>query len=120
MREPSRQQVDLARDEQRSENDLVVLRQPERQVDIEVVCPLMGVSRGQIGQRTAPMIGSENQALERDDPAQHQGGDEAIRPGSYGDGHDAGGKECPHNGMKRLDSRQDSAFSGCGDHDRPV
>ncbi len=63
MSHPLHEQKDLGRDKERSKNDLVVLRQPNGQVDVEIIGALFGIGRSQIRQRTTAPVYSQNQAL---------------------------------------------------------
>jgi hypothetical protein len=57
----------LASDEERAKNNLVVLSQPIRQVNIEVVDAVSGVPSGQIRQRAFAAIDSQHAAFQQNE-----------------------------------------------------
>ena len=107
MSHPLHKQEDLTRNKERSKNDLVVLRQPFRQINVEVIRPLIRMASGQIGERAAAIIQCQNQALEHYNPAQKPRHREVIRLGLDWNCHNAASKEHPDCRVQHLDSKQD-------------
>jgi len=85
-----------------------VSRQPFREVDVEVVATVVGVSGGDAGQRAAPGVGDDDDDLDQHDPGQHGGGGEPILQREDRDRDDAPGEERPDDRVSELDGAKDA------------
>ena len=94
------------RDIEGTEDVLVVLGQPDRQKDIEVVAPLIRVATGNGGEWTAPAVDRQHDDLHRDDGCEPCGSPMRTAQRGKRDRDDARDEECPHDGVRHLDRRE--------------
>ena len=85
---------------------LVVLGQPVRQKDVEVVAPFIRVATGNGGQWTAPAVGRQHDDLHRDDGREPRGSPMRTLARGQRDRDDAGCKDGLHDRVGSLDRYQ--------------
>ena len=95
-----------ARHEDAAEDPLVVGGEPQRQVDVEVVAPIVGVTRGEIGQRTAHAVDRQHATSTSMTRGEHGDPGEAVLPREHGNGEDDGHEHRPDGGVQELDGAQ--------------
>jgi hypothetical protein len=88
------------------EDLLVVPRDPDREIDVEVGMPLVGVARRDIGQRAVPLVEREHDHLDRHDAAEHERDVEATQPCGDRNANDAQHEEGPRHRVDELHRAQ--------------
>ena len=81
-------------------------RQPNRQVNVEVVRAIFSITTRQIGQRAAPPVPYEHRALHQHQPHQNPRPPKLLPRASNRNRHNAARKEDPNEGMDDLDAHQ--------------
>jgi len=68
---------------------LVVSSDPQGKINVEVIAPVIGVTRGYGGQRTSKAIGQQDQDFHENDRNENRCRQEVSLPGNYRERHDA-------------------------------
>ena len=87
---------------------LVVPGKPRRQVDVEVVSSILGITRCYTCEGATKSIEYKNENFNADYGDQYKRVIKIATPGSNGDSHDASGKECPDQSVSCLDDAEGS------------
>lgn len=93
-------------DIERAEDVLVVLGEPLRKINVEVVASIIGEPRGDRRQRTAHLIERKHENFAGDDRNQTGGHDMLAVPGRDRNSDDATGKYRPRDGVHDFDDDQ--------------
>jgi hypothetical protein len=99
---PASEREEQAGGEEPTEDGLVIASNPEGQVNIEVVAPVIGKPRGNSGEWTPPVIGEYDENFEGDDC------DQSTRPFEFAacsidrNGEDAANEEGPGDSVNCL------------------
>ena len=92
--------------EERAEDRLIVPRDPIGQINVEVVCPLIGEASCYSSQRTLPLVDGEHTALSDDDYGQDYRPVEATEQRHYWQRQDASGQHGPNCRVQEFDRHQ--------------
>ena len=107
---PSNDRVHDAEREEGTEDLLVVLREPQRQVDVEVLGPVRRVARRDARKRATQAIHDENRHLAHDDSDQDGGKPKLVLVSGQEDAEDAEDEDRPDQGVKGFDQSQHAAI----------
>ena|SRR5208282_1989543 len=101
--EPAPEDKQFPRKKQGAEDCLVVASQPDGQIDIEIIRAVLSKLGSQTGQRAAPPVRQEGDALQKDYSGQCQRPIESPPQARQGERNYASRKEGPNNRMQQLD-----------------
>ncbi len=85
-----------------AEDLLVITGDGQRQVNVEVVTPVIRVSRSNVRQRTPIPVGDEHRHFDQDDPGHQREETVLPSPGRYWNRDDDGNQQRPHHGVEKA------------------
>jgi len=103
---PAHQRNRSSHDVERTEDELVVLRDPQRQIDVEVFSPIIGVPGCYRRQWAAAAIERKHDNFYRNDSGKPASGTVVSVPRRNWNRQNAAGKQCPNDGVHNLDHSQ--------------
>src|SRR5208337_4989925 len=80
--------------EQGTKNTLVIAREPQRKVNIEIAGSVVRVTGRHVGERAAPVVNSQDEAFSKDQHGQPKSPTKFPEPAEPGQGED----RCRHDG----------------------
>jgi len=102
LMQQTRHSVQHSYEVKRTEDRLVVLRKPQRKVDVEIIAPIRRIPSGDVRQWTSPTVKHDNQHLDRNDPDEDQRSAASVRIDQNWNGEDAACEERPNHRMDAL------------------
>ena len=94
--------------EQSAKYRLVVPSQPVGQIDVEVICPVLGEAGRPARQRTPAPVRGEHPAFADNECRQDERPPEVSREGRNGQGENGASQERPYYGVEELDCGQEA------------
>jgi hypothetical protein len=113
---PVPQHEQLVEGKERAEDCLIVPHQPIGQINVKVVCPLLGEASCHASQRTPPLVDSEHSALCDDDHGQDGRPVEAMEQRRDWQRRDASGQHGPNCRVQELDRHESVDVPRSGRH----
>ena len=108
LNQPAPKHNQFIHHEQSAKYRLIVPSQPVGQIDVEVICPVLGEASRPARQRTPAMVRGEHPAFADNECRQDERPPEAAREGRKGQGENGASQHRPYRSVEELDCCQEA------------